>query len=57
MTNCPDCDHPLGYVVADDRQDKDYTHIFEICANCGYTKAYVEYRDDDTGEIDWSGIE
>jgi RNase P subunit RPR2 len=57
MSDCPDCNHPLGYVVSDDREHKDYTHIFEICVNCGYTKAYVEYKDDDTGEIDWSGIE
>jgi len=57
MMYCPDCKSELYYIVADDRQDKDYTHIFEICSHCGFTKAYVEYSDNDTGPINHSGIE
>jgi RNase P subunit RPR2 len=55
--NCPDCGTAFSYTVSDDRSDKEYKHIFEICHHCGYTKAYVEYTNNDTGNIDWSGIE
>lgn len=54
---CPECDTPLGVTVADDREDKGYKHIIEICAYCGYTRAFVDYLDDDTGEINWSGLD
>jgi RNase P subunit RPR2 len=54
---CPECKYELGYTVADDREDHDYKHIFEICAHCGFIKAYVEYEDKDTGPINYSGIE
>jgi len=57
MINCPDCNGPLSYTVSDDRSDKDYKHIYEICAHCGYIKAYVDYADNDTGPVDWSGME
>ena len=45
IMTCPDCGSNLDYVVSDDRQDKEYTHIFEICTHCGFTKSYVEYKD------------
>lgn len=54
---CPECDTPLGVTVADDREDQGYKHIIEICAYCGYTRAFVDYLDDDTGEINWSGLD
>jgi hypothetical protein len=57
MVDCPDCGTQLSYTVSDDRSDKGYKHIFEICHHCGYTKAYVEYANNETGPIDWSGIE
>jgi len=57
MIDCPDCDGTLSYVVSDDRSDKDYTHIYEMCAHCGYVKAYVDYKDDDTGPINHSGLD
>lgn len=43
MLNCPDCDGPLNFMVADDKEDKGYTHIYEICVYCGYTKSFVDY--------------
>lgn len=46
MMTCPQCDTPLSFTVSDDRSDKEYKHIFEICNYCGYTKAYVEYDKD-----------
>lgn len=46
MLNCPECDNPLGYLVVDDREDPIYTHLYEICENCGYSKAYVDYEDE-----------
>ena len=55
--NCPDCYTPLGVAVMDDREGKNYRHILELCAYCGYQKAYVDYLDDDTGEINWSGLD
>lgn len=55
--NCPECDANLGVTVMDDREDKNYRHILELCAYCGYQKAYVDYLDNDTGEINWSGLD
>ena len=46
MTDCPDCGSPLGYTVADDREDSEYRHILEICAHCGYIKTFVDYLDE-----------
>lgn len=51
---CPDCDSALGVTTQD---HKEFFHIYEICAYCGYTKAYVDYKNSDTGEINWSGID
>ena len=52
--NCPDCDSRLGITT----QDKEgFFHIYEICAYCGYTKAYVDYKDSDTGPINYSGLD
>lgn len=45
MLNCPQCDTPLSFSVADDREDPEYTHIYEICVYCGYTKTFVDYID------------
>jgi len=52
--NCPDCDSKIGVTT---KEDKDFFHIYEICAYCGYTKAYVDYKDSDTGPINYSGID
>lgn len=52
--NCPDCGYGLGYTT---KKEKGFFHILEICAHCGYAKAYVDYTDGDTGPIDYSGIE
>ena len=52
--NCPDCDSRLGFTT---KEAEDFFHIYEICAYCGYTKAYVDYKDSDTGPIDYSGID
>ena len=41
----------------DDREHADYVHMYEICTHCGFRKAFVEYKDDDTGPVNWSGIE
>lgn len=43
---CPDCNSDLQYVVVDDKEDKVYTHLLEVCSHCGYTKSYVEYEDE-----------
>lgn len=47
MLNCPDCGAPLNFMVSDDKQDEEYTHIYEICGYCGYTKSFVEYDPDE----------
>ena len=57
MMHCPDCATLLNYSVSDDRTEKDYKHIYEICVHCGYVKAYVDYVDSDTGPINWSGLD
>ena len=54
MAHCPDCDTLLHYTT---EANKDFVHIFEICHFCGFVKAYVDYLSDDTGPIDWSGID
>jgi hypothetical protein len=51
---CPDCGSRLGFTTKD---EKDFFHIYEICAHCGYIKAFVDYKDKNTGPIDYSGIE
>jgi DNA-directed RNA polymerase subunit M/transcription elongation factor TFIIS len=51
---CPDCDAVLGVTTKD---EKGFFHIYEICANCGYIKAFVDYKDNDTGSIVWSGLD
>ena len=43
--NCPECGEDVYYAVMDDRQDKDYVHLCEICTNCGFTKVFVDHRD------------
>jgi len=55
---CPDCgSSDLYYSVTDDREHEDYVHMYEICTHCGFRKAFVEYKDDDTGPVNWSGLE
>lgn len=52
--SCPECDTKLAISV---EEAKGYHHIYEYCPMCGYVKAYVDYLDNDTGELDYSGIE
>lgn len=52
--NCPDCDARVGITV---KEAEGFFHIYEICAYCGYVKAYVDYKDSDTGPINYSGID
>lgn len=54
MMRCPKCELVLTVTV--DKKDE-FFHIIEHCNYCGYVKAYVDYLDDDTGELDYSGIE
>lgn len=44
MLSCPECDTPLQFMVSDDLEDPEYTHLIELCVYCGYTKSYVEYE-------------
>lgn len=52
--NCPDCKTELFITT---RDYPDFFHIYEVCAYCGYVKAFVDYKDLDTGPIDYSGID
>jgi hypothetical protein len=47
LTDCPDCGYQLNFLVADDREDAGYTHLYEFCAYCGYTKSFVDYGPDE----------
>jgi hypothetical protein len=51
---CPDCNSVLGFTI---KENEDFFHIYEICAYCGYAKAYVDYKDTNTGPINYSGLE
>lgn len=51
---CEGCDAKLSVSV---EEKENFFHIFEYCSYCGYTKAYVDYKDEDTGPLDYSGIE
>jgi len=46
MLDCPECGESLHLTVSDDREDPTYTHLYEICINCGYTKSFVDYAKD-----------
>jgi hypothetical protein len=54
IMNCPDCNAVLGITTKDEEK---FFHIYEMCAYCGYIKAFVDYKDDDTGPIVWSGLD
>ena len=51
---CPDCNSVLGITTKDEGT---FFHIYEMCAYCGYIKAFVDYKDNDTGSIVWSGLD
>lgn len=46
MILCPDCGSDLEFMVIDDKEDSTYTHIYEMCVHCGFTKSYVDYEDE-----------
>jgi len=52
--NCPTCDAKISIAI---EEKQSFFHIFEYCNYCGYSKAYVDYKDEDTGPLDYSGID
>lgn len=51
---CQKCFTKLSISV---EEKESFFHIFEYCVHCGYAKAYVDYKDEDTGPLDYSGID
>lgn len=51
---CEECGNELEFSISD---YEEFKHILEHCRSCGWNKGYVDYIDEDTGPINWSGIE